>query len=158
MKRVAQIIFVLVVLAFAVVPVLADDGAVAFPTIPKAENGPCVGEPDFMRLNHMSLMQHDRDLRVQEGNSEIEYSLKECVACHVVRDDAGMPVSVESPDHFCSSCHNYTAVQIDCFSCHNSKPEEQEAMSMINPHTKTAFQETPQINWSSIEPKGQADD
>ena len=26
---------------------------------------------------------------------------------------------------FCASCHEYTAVKVDCFQCHASKPEEE---------------------------------
>jgi hypothetical protein len=29
----------------------------------------------------------------------------------------------KSETNFCQSCHNYTAVKIDCFECHSNKPQ-----------------------------------
>ena len=82
-------------------------------------------DTEFMRRNHMTLLQHEHDeTRVKDIRSE-GYSLKECLACHAVtrpdgRPDA-KPVTADSPEHFCRSCHDYAAVKIDCFECHRSR-------------------------------------
>jgi hypothetical protein len=60
---------------------------------------------------------------VQRGIRESRFSLKNCVDCHAGRDTG----SVLGKDGFCSSCHAYAAVSMDCFSCHSSSPEK-EAM------------------------------
>ena len=93
------------------------------PSIPKALGDPHPEGNLFMRTNHMNLMKHDRDETVRFGNRDIEYSIKECVACHVVAGPDALPISVENKQHFCSTCHEYAAVKIDCFQCHNSKPD-----------------------------------
>ena len=124
----------LVMLAFTVNQGQSDDGVIAVPSIPKALGGECVAPPEIMRKNHMVMLKHDRDLKVTGSKLDIDASLKECVACHAVKDTAGETVSYESPDHFCRSCHDYAAVKIDCFSCHNSKPDATAPMIAANPH------------------------
>ena len=32
--------------------------------------------------------------------------------------DSGEVIRHEDPRHFCTECHAYTAVRIDCFECH----------------------------------------
>lgn len=120
----------------------SDDATIAVPNIPKAIGGECVAPPEIMRKNHMVMLQHDRDLKVKDGITNIESSLKDCIACHVVKDDAGVPVSYDSPKHFCRSCHDYVAAKPDCFSCHNSKPDEAVPMMTVNPHPKTWPEDT----------------
>lgn len=151
-------IIAIAMVGLVVTMVQSDDNTVAVPVVPKAEGGSCVAPPEVMRLNHMEYLKHDRDLSVQDGVKDIDASLKECVACHVVRDDVGEPVSVESPKHFCRSCHDYAAVKVDCFSCHNSKPDEKAILSAANPHQKTDVPDLSKQNWSSDFVKGEAHD
>ena len=49
-----------------------------------------------------------------------QYSLVECINCHV--SDAPDAPRVSSEEHFCNSCHTYAAVNIDCFQCHADRP------------------------------------
>lgn len=91
------------------------------PDIPKATGAPHPEGNDFWRRNHMSLMKHDRDLTMHEGDRDIQASLKECFDCHTVVAD-GKPVTYQDERHFCRSCHDYAAVKVDCFSCHRSTP------------------------------------
>jgi len=35
-----------------------------------------------------------------------------------------VPVTVDDPQHFCRTCHDYAAVRPDCFQCHASRPGE----------------------------------
>ena len=92
------------------------------PVIPKATGTPHPEGNLFMRINHMKLMVHDRDMTVHDGDRQIKYSLKACVECHAVKGDDGLPVAVTDEKHFCRACHDYAAVKVDCFECHNSKP------------------------------------
>lgn len=101
-------------------PALADGPG---PTIPKASGKPHPEGNEFWRINHMLLMVHDRDQTMRLGNREVQASLSECVDCHAVNGDNGTPVSAEDDRHFCRTCHDYVAVKIDCFQCHNSRPE-----------------------------------
>ncbi len=93
------------------------------PDIPKGQGEQCVADTDFMRRNHMTLLQHQRDETMHKGIRSKEHSLKECVACHAVAGPDAMPVTVASEKHFCRSCHDYAAVTIDCFQCHASRPD-----------------------------------
>ncbi len=98
--------------------------------LPKPERGrgdKCVADTDWMRRNHMTALLHQRDETVHEGIRTPRFSLKGCIDCHAVRGADGQPVSIESPKHFCRTCHDYAAVHIDCFECHASRPEAKAA-------------------------------
>ena len=94
-----------------------------YPAVPKATGKAHPEGNEFMRINHMKLMRHDRDETMLLGNRDVKYSLKECVACHAVNGPDARPVSVKSEKHFCRSCHEFAAVKVDCFQCHNSLPD-----------------------------------
>ena len=107
--------------AFA--PASAEDaGRTPMPNIPKAQGGACVRDPAFMRRWHMTMLMHQRDVTVHEGDRSGDFAIDKCVNCHVVKGDDGKPVSYADPRHFCRSCHSYASVQIDCFDCHASRP------------------------------------
>ncbi len=110
----------------------AEDG-VPFPTVPKGEGNACVRDTAFMRTNHMDLLLHQRDLTLREGIRPKRESLKACLTCHAVRGGGGQPVGFEDPRHFCRACHDYTAVRIDCFQCHDSRPPDLEGASWEPP-------------------------
>ncbi len=82
----------------------------------------CVAPEDEMRRNHMNYILHQRDETVYEGIRTPRYSLEECVNCHVGKDDQGELIPVNAENQFCSSCHTYASVTIDCFECHATKP------------------------------------
>lgn len=84
----------------------------------------CVEPIDVIRRQHMEFIKHQRDETVHKGIRTTKHSLLECVNCHVTYDENQQPVSYKDERHFCSSCHQYAAVSIDCFQCHNSKPTE----------------------------------
>ncbi len=111
----------MILLLTAGAPTLA---AIPLPDIPKAIKGEqCVEDTGFMRRNHMALLEHQRDDTVQRGIRSKKHSLKHCFTCHVVKDDDGQPVTAADPRHFCRACHDYAAVQVDCWQCHVSTPE-----------------------------------
>jgi predicted CXXCH cytochrome family protein len=93
--------------------------------LPKPARGQgehCVADTAWMRRNHPSVLMHQRDATVHDGIRTPRFSLKGCINCHAVKGADGKPVTVASPQHFCRTCHDYAAVQIDCFECHASRP------------------------------------
>jgi len=81
----------------------------------KIEKGEvCVAPTGEMRRNHMKMLMHQRDGTVRQGLREPRFSLKNCVECHAGRETG----SVLGKDGFCSNCHTYASVKIDCFECH----------------------------------------
>jgi hypothetical protein len=105
-----------VVLAFAG---FADTGSRQVTRVPvpvvKAEEGEtCVAPTAEMRRNHMKMLFHQRDRTLREGVRAPRFSLKGCVECHASRQTG----SVLGEKGFCSSCHEYAAVKLDCFECH----------------------------------------
>lgn len=101
----------------------AADGGLS-PHVPKAKSGTtCVRDGAYMRRNHMQFLVHGRDSSVRDGARREKESFRACLSCHAVPDGKGQAVSFKSPQHFCRTCHDYAAVRIDCFECHNSKPD-----------------------------------
>lgn len=125
--RALRLLTLLVAFALAGVgAVVAQDGSTYGPQIPKAAGGDCVEDTEYMRRNHMDLLQHHRDDTMREGIRTERHSLKGCINCHAVKNDQGQFVSAKDERHFCRACHDYTAVKPDCFACHASKPGEGE--------------------------------
>ena len=87
---------------------------VALPAIKIEKGEKCVAPVDEMRRDHMKMLTHQRDRTVHQGLREPRFSLKNCVDCHANRETG----SVLGKDGFCSSCHAYAAVKMDCFECH----------------------------------------
>jgi len=100
-----------------------QSGRVPVPATPQGKGDSCVADTDFMRRNHMTMLDHQRDDTVHEGIRTKQFSLKECIECHAVNGADGVPVTVEDPKHFCRACHDYAAVSVDCFQCHASRPD-----------------------------------
>lgn len=84
----------------------------------------CVEPTDVMRRNHFEFILHQRDLTVHQGIRGAKHSLVGCVDCHAKKDAQGKPVPVNAEGQFCAGCHEYAAVNIDCFSCHSTVPGE----------------------------------
>jgi hypothetical protein len=104
------------------------------PVIPEAqarfsETQGCVQPTAEMRRNHMEYILHQRDETMHEGIRTRQYSLNECINCHV--SDAEDAPRVSSEEHFCNSCHSYAAVSIDCFQCHADRPVRASASQSI---------------------------
>jgi hypothetical protein len=87
----------------------------------KVEN--CVEPTEYMRRNHFELIEHQRDETVYGGIRGTKHSLSGCVSCHVGYDDAGTPVEINADGQFCNQCHDYAAVDMNCFDCHATVPE-----------------------------------
>jgi hypothetical protein len=90
------------------------------PTIEPAKPGTqCVATPEVMRRQHPQMLRHQRDLTVHRGVRQGRDSLQGCVSCHA---SAATGSVAQAKTDFCSSCHAYAAVSIDCFECHASRP------------------------------------
>ena len=89
-------------------------GRVALPVVKIEQGEACVAPVEEMRRNHMKMLFHQRDRTMREGVRTARFSLKNCVDCHASRKTG----SVLGEEGFCSSCHAYASVKIDCFECH----------------------------------------
>ena len=65
----------------------------------------------------MKMLFHQRDRTMREGIRTTRFSLKGCVECHASTQTG----SVLGEEGFCSSCHAYASVRIDCFEYHSSE-------------------------------------
>ncbi|MDH3318181.1 MAG: Hdr-like menaquinol oxidoreductase cytochrome c subunit [Betaproteobacteria bacterium] len=98
-------------------------GRVALPVIKIEKGEACVAPTAQMRRDHMQMLLQQRDLTLHQGIREPRFSLKNCIDCHASRKTG----SVLGKDGFCSSCHAYAAVSIDCFECHSPLRQAQAA-------------------------------
>jgi hypothetical protein len=108
----------------AAMPAFADaPSRVPLPTIAVDRSTQCVEPPEIMRRLHPEMLRHQRDRTVRDGARDAKVSLAACVECHAASGAGVAAGSVTgSAGAFCESCHRYTAVKIDCFECHRSKP------------------------------------
>lgn len=128
----------LTILLLAITASLALQGRAGdsiLPEIPEAQSRfsatqGCVEPTEEMRKNHMEKILHKRDETVHEGIRTSQYSLKECINCHV--SAAADAPRASSEKHFCSSCHSYAAVEIDCFQCHADRPVKTPQDNMLS--------------------------
>lgn len=103
------------------------------PAITEARKGTqCVNDTEFMRKNHMKVLDHQRDETVLQGIRTKRYSLKQCIDCHASEKTGSVAAS---KDDFCVSCHSYAAVKIDCFDCHSTKPQGSTTMHPLDAET-----------------------
>ena len=120
-----KIRFITLLLGLLLGTVTTAMAAGLLPDIPEAQSRfsatqGCVEPTADMRKNHMEYILHQRDETVHEGIRDKQHSLNECINCHV--SDAPDAPRVSSEKHFCSSCHSYASVSIDCFQCHADRP------------------------------------
>jgi hypothetical protein len=99
------------------------DGWTPRPTIVKGKGDKCVEATDVMRKRHFEFILHQRDEAVHRGIRTERHSLSGCIECHAVKDEKGRFIPVDAPGQFCSSCHSYAAVSMDCFQCHTAIPD-----------------------------------
>ena len=102
-------------------PAQAAEPRTPQPVIEPARPGTqCIADPATMRRDHPAMLEHQRDQAVRDGIRGAKASLKACIACHA---SATTKSVAKSETNFCVSCHNYTAVRIDCFGCHATQPK-----------------------------------
>lgn len=133
------------VIAFLAAITLAGGAAAGGlgPAVPAATGDPHPEGADYWRLHHMDMLQHDRDLVLREGDREVQASIGTCFDCHAVSDENGEAITAEDPRHFCRVCHDYAAVQVDCFMCHRSTPTDNKTYRSMaeasDPNSITAY-------------------
>ena len=123
MNRFLRLITAVSAFLLVSLPTLADT---PLPTInePEDEGLKCIHPEDEMRRNHMKYILHERDETMHEGIRGEAESLANCIDCHVQPDENGNVPRIDSTEHFCHGCHEYAAVQIDCFQCHADRPQK----------------------------------
>ena len=113
----------LVALAVSLVGFAVLQADVPRPEYPKGQGAQCVEPNDIMRRDHFRFLKHQRDNTVHLGIRTAKHSLVGCIDCHAVRGSDGQYVPVNDEGQFCQSCHVYSAVKIDCFTCHVAVPD-----------------------------------
>ncbi|MBL6959341.1 MAG: hypothetical protein ISR52_10200 [Rhodospirillales bacterium] len=125
MKHGRIIGFLLVLLGLllaAPMPVLAGDVPLPHP-VKAVKGSQCVEPVDTMRREHMNFLKHQRDDTLRGGIRGAKHSLRQCIDCHAIPDPKGASKD-RTVGPFCTSCHEYAAVSIDCFQCHTAKAED----------------------------------
>ncbi len=99
-----------------------DHTPVIAPEAKKA--GECVLSKEYMKREHMQILDVWRDTVVREGKrvftndkgKSYEMSLSNsCLKCHTNKKE------------FCDKCHNYASVRPYCWDCHIEEPNEKES-------------------------------
>lgn len=160
LQSLLALVFLLLVNAaiFAAETVTPTQGRVPKPVLEAGKGDQCVAETEWMRKNHMTLLLHRRDETVHKGIRTKQFSLQNCIECHASQKTNSV---IGSNQNFCQSCHSYTAVKMDCFECHASKPKAQAGFHPLvtpgakadasNPHIKHALQQ--QMRAGGVQPK-----
>jgi hypothetical protein len=121
MMRIAAGIFAAVLALAGVADAVEKQASrVAVPAIKIEKGEACVAPVAEMRRDHMKMLLHQRDRTMRQGLREPRFSLKGCVDCHASQKTG----SVLGKEGFCSSCHEYAAVSMDCFECHSPNPQK----------------------------------
>ena len=106
------------------VAAIADDVSELLPKIPAAKGDQCVEPTEVMRRQHMDFIMHQRDLTVHDGIRTEKHRFVNCIDCHVRPNKTGDYPRHTSNEHFCTTCHQFASVSIDCFQCHADRPPE----------------------------------
>lgn len=132
-------ILLLITIIFCIIGisiVFADSSANIPPPKQKySEETVCVEPVEIMRKNHFEFMLEHRDDTVIDGIRTKKHSLNECIDCHITANAQGEFARYAEDTHFCASCHQYAAVNIDCFQCHADRPEEAVRKAMKHKQT-----------------------
>ncbi len=141
LRQFAVLVYALIGLSLLSTTTVADT---PFPTIhePSDESLKCIQPEDEMRRNHMNYILHERDETMHEGIRGEPEGLGACIDCHVEPNKHGEIAGIETKEHFCSSCHEYAAVQIDCFQCHADRPQKYIKRNKQTSSLKNQLQQT----------------
>ena len=121
-----KILLAVIFLGGLSISLAAEDTDESLPKLPPATRGETCVEPlDVMRRDHMTMLFHQRDRTVYEGERSAPHSLVGCLSCHTQRDSQGSYIPINAPGQFCESCHSYASVKMDCFECHATRPLDQ---------------------------------
>ena len=119
-KSLLGVLFAAVLVLAIAAPAAMADSTVPLPSLAKAFKGTqCVEPADVMRRQHMTFLDHQRDETMRQGIRGNKYSFNACVDCHATADPKIAEGKIRTLQPFCSGCHEYAAVNPDCFACHN---------------------------------------
>lgn len=111
--------FVLIFLVLMFTNVVTADNS----KVPPPKGDQCVEDPEWMRTYHYETILDQRDKTVLQGIRTKQHSLNNCIECHITPNADGQYARyANKEEHFCATCHTYTAVKIDCFDCHADRP------------------------------------
>jgi hypothetical protein len=124
-KIIAGLIIFVVIVSFPVLYNMGRAKPVPEPELtPKAKAAKqCVRETEYMKAEHMQLLDTWREDVVRKGNriyvnaegKAFDMSLSNtCLDCH------------SNKAQFCDTCHNYASVDPYCWDCHIDNPKENE--------------------------------
>jgi hypothetical protein len=99
--------------------VAADAQRTPQPPIVVEKDGHCIAPVDQIRRNHPDMLRHQRDSTVHAGVRGARVSLNACIDCHANRSNGSV---LGSSENFCQGCHDFVAVRLDCFECHQATP------------------------------------
>ena len=102
----------------------SDEQSGLGPVIPEAKGDRCVEPTEVMRRQHHQFILHQRDETVHRGVRTKKYRFTRCIDCHVQPTATGDFPRHGDDNHFCTACHRYSSVSIDCFQCHADRPEQ----------------------------------
>ncbi|MBC8413867.1 MAG: sulfate reduction electron transfer complex DsrMKJOP subunit DsrJ [Nitrospira sp.] len=104
----------------AVKPTSGANPSIDTPVINSLDTKECVKPADYMRIEHMKVLDEWRDEVVRDGDrktihvggKDFQKSLQNgCMECH------------SNKKQFCDECHKYAGVKPYCWSCHFVKEE-----------------------------------
>ncbi len=120
-KVIIGLLIFIILISFPIWYNVAGGKATYVPELEKASRGSdCVRPAQWMRYNHMDLLNDWRDQVVRDGEryeegsdgSVYERSLTHtCLDCH------------QNKDQFCDKCHDYLSVSPYCWDCHINPKE-----------------------------------
>ncbi|WP_217125158.1 hypothetical protein [Hydrogenophilus thiooxidans] len=77
-----------------------------------------------MRRDHPKMLHEQKHRTVVLGERGARVQLAQCVSCHAGAQSHSV---VASERDFCRACHDYVAVKLDCFHCHQGTLGTQSA-------------------------------
>ncbi|GAB6049286.1 hypothetical protein JCM16106_01300 [Hydrogenophilus islandicus] len=115
--------------ALLIAGVIAAAAAVAGP--PKVtvypERGSCIDDPQKMRRDHHAMLHQQKNRTVMLGERDAKVNFQQCIACHASAETRSVAAG---PNDFCVACHQYAAVKIDCFTCHQPNAPQSTIQSV----------------------------
>ena len=118
MPRALWLLALAAALAAGAPAVTADPGRVPLPVLEVDRTTTCVAPPDVMRREHPRMLERRKDLTVRYGVRGGKEALTSCIECHADRQTRAV---VSTPQAFCQACHDYVAVRLNCFECHQGR-------------------------------------
>ena len=85
--------------------------------VAKSASEECIESREYMRENHMLVLDEWRHSAVREGDRihvtpdgrEFEKNMSTCLGCHTGKQ------------FFCYNCHQYASVKPNCWGCHQAQ-------------------------------------